>query len=66
MKSGYQLKEQLLINRQHSSESEVTLSPLCLTLFCDLNLTSAKFSLFDVLDAEVTAALGVDLSFVPR
>lgn len=38
---------------------------LCLTLFCNLNLTSAKFSLFDVLDTEVGAALGVDLSFVP-
>lgn len=35
------------------------------TLFRDLNLTSAKFSLFDVLDAEITAALGVDLCFVP-
>lgn len=38
---------------------------LCLTLFCDLNLTPTEFSLFDVLDTEVTAALGVDLCFVP-
>ena len=44
----------------------VTASSLCLTLLCDLNLTSAEFSLFDVLDTEVAAALGVDLCFVSR
>lgn len=39
---------------------------LFLTLFCNLNLTSAKFGLFDVLDTEIAAALGVDLGSVPR
>lgn len=36
--------------------------PLRLTLLCNLNLTSAKLGLLDVFDAEVAAALGVDLS----
>lgn len=36
------------------------------TLFCNLNFPAAKFSLFDVLHTEVTAAVGVDLGFVPR
>ncbi len=35
------------------------------TLFCNFNFTPAKFGLLDVLHAEVTAAVGVDLGFVP-
>lgn len=36
-----------------------------LTLLSNLNLSPAKLGLLDVLDAEVGAALGVDLSSVP-
>lgn len=35
------------------------------TLFCYFNFTATKFSLLDVLDAEVSAAMRVDLRFVP-
>lgn len=36
------------------------------TLFCDLDLPAAELGLLDVFDAEVAAARGVDLAFVPR
>lgn len=35
------------------------------TLFCNFNFTAAEFSLLDVLHTEVTAAVSVDLGFVP-
>lgn len=35
------------------------------TLLCDFNLTAAELGLFDVLHAEVAAAVGVDLGLVP-
>lgn len=37
-----------------------------LTLLCDLDLPSAKLGLFYVLDTEVTATFGVDLSLLSR
>lgn len=36
------------------------------TLFSNLDLSAAKVGLFDVLDAEVSIALGVLLLFVTR
>lgn len=39
---------------------------LPLTLLGNLNLPPAKLGLLDVLDAEIAAAFGVDLSSVPR
>lgn len=35
------------------------------TLFCNFYFTTAKFGLLDVLHTEVTAAVSVDLGFVP-
>lgn len=35
------------------------------TLFCNFYFAAAKFGLLDVLHTEVTAALSVDLGFVP-
>lgn len=40
-------------------------SKVIYTLFCYFNFTAAKFGLLDVLHTEVTAAVGVDLGFVP-
>lgn len=36
------------------------------TLFCDFYFPPAELGLLDVLDAEVAAAVSVDLGFVPR
>lgn len=51
-------------DQKHSTETTHPVQA-CLTLFCDLNLSPAKLGLLDILDTEITAALGVDLCFVP-